>query len=139
MKHILGTVLTITVLLCALSACQTTPEDIEEGLPPAELFQRAQEAVIERNDYKTALIYYQAFLQRYPDDLQNRVKAEYEIAFLHYKMGEEKRALRGFQDLLDYYEGEQAEVLPQWPRVLAEKLIKIIQEEQRSTQPNEEE
>lgn len=116
-------ILFLSAIFFSLFACKSVPENIEEDLPPAEIFQRAQEAVIERNNYKAAMVYYKTFLERYPNDIQNRVIAEYEIAFLYHKMGDDETAVRLFKELLQKYEGENSAVLPQWPRVLAEKLI----------------
>lgn len=110
----------------ALSACQSTPEEIPEDLQPREFFQKAQEAVVEWNDYDTALFYYQAFLERYPNDIQKSVEAEYEIAFIHYKQDDFATATTLFENLLAKYEGEGAEVLPQWPRVLSQKVLDKI-------------
>ena len=106
-----------------LVACATAPDSIPENLSAEEIFQRAQEAVVDRNDYATALLYYQTFLQRYPDDLQRVVEAEYEIAFVHYKMKDPSTAERLFRELLERYEAEGSQILPRWPRVLAEKML----------------
>lgn len=111
----------------AFTACATTPDSVPEDLSPREFFQRAQEAVVERSDYRTALLYYETFLERFPDDVQRGVEAEYEIAFIHYKLGEEETAEEMFRSLLSRYEGEGSEILPQWPRILAEKLLARIE------------
>ena len=112
----------------ALAACHSTPDYIPEDLQPREYFQLAQEAVVERQDYDTALFYYQTFLERFPTDIQRTVEAEYEIAFIRYKQ-KDPRAEQLFRDLLARYDREGAELLPGWPRVLAEKLLKNITEE----------
>ncbi len=108
--------------------CRTTPETIPEGLDPKELFQRAQEAVVERNDYETALSYYRTFLERYPDDVQRVVEAEYEIAFIHYKLGEYETARRQLNELIARYESDQSQILPQWPLILSRKVLEKIDE-----------
>jgi outer membrane protein assembly factor BamD (BamD/ComL family) len=112
----------------AIAGCQSTPDFIPEDLQPREYFQRAQEAVVERNDYDTALFYYQTFLERYPDDIQRSVEAEYEIAFIRYKQ-DDPAAGQLFEELLARYDAEGAELLPGWPRVLAEKLLEKIEAE----------
>jgi len=109
----------------AFSSCQSTPENIPEDLKPREYFQLAQEAVVQRQDYDTALFYYQTFLERYPDDIQRGVEAEYEIAFLKYKQND-PAAEELFRNLLARYDEEGAEILPAWPKVLAEKLLEKI-------------
>lgn len=121
------------VLALALAACETVPEpsEIPEDLTTQEYFQNAQEAVDQRY-FETALVYYRTFLERYPDDVENRIAAQYEIAFLHYKMEDYDTAEQRFEDLLARYEGEGAEQLPAWPRILAEKLLVTIEEERRA-------
>ena len=111
--------------LLAIIACQSTPEFIPEDLQPREYFQLAQEAVVEREDYDTALFYYQTFLERFPDDIQRTVEAEYEIAFIRYKQNDPS-AGQLFADLLARYDAEGAELLPGWPKILAEKLAETI-------------
>ncbi|MFW5728484.1 MAG: tetratricopeptide repeat protein [bacterium] len=115
------TILMILAILVTLAACRTVPEDIPTDMEPAEYFQRAQEAVLE-NQYDTAIAYYEAVLERFPDDSATQVTARYEIAFVNYKMGNEEEAVELFNELIDRYEQEDAEQLPQWPRVLAEEV-----------------
>jgi outer membrane protein assembly factor BamD (BamD/ComL family) len=117
--------LTLSLAL-VMSACQSTPEEIPQDLQPREFFQKAQEAVVERTDYNTALIYYQTFLERYPDDIQRSVEAEYEIAFIRYKQGDLETAETLFSNLLARYEEEGAEVLPQWPLTLSVKIMEKL-------------
>ncbi len=116
-----------------LAACETVPErsEIPEDLTTQEYFQQAQEAVDQRH-YETALVYYRTYLDRHPDDVENRTAAQYEIAFLHYKMEDYETAERMFEELLDRYEGEEADSLPAWPQILSEKLLEKIEEERRS-------
>ncbi len=119
-------ILVIVAVVAVLAACQTAPEEIPTDMEPAEYFQRAQEAVI-NNQYETALAYYEAVLERFPDDPETRVAARYEIAFINYKMGNEEKALELFNELLARYEEDDADQLPQWPRVLAVKVRDNIQ------------
>ena len=115
----------LCILFSALTlvACASGPIEIEEDLVPVEYFQRAQEAAGTRDDYNTALAYYTAFIERYPDDMTRVVEAEYEIAFIHYIEGDMETAESKFHALLAKYEQSGAEVLPKWPKVLAEKLL----------------
>jgi TolA-binding protein len=112
--------------LFAAVSCRTTPEPVPQDLLPSEIFQRAQEAVVERSDYDTALAYYQAFLERFPEDFQRIVEAEYEIAFIYYKKRDYQTAERLFRALLERYEAEGGELLPRWPQVLSQKLLEEI-------------
>ena len=96
--------------------------------------------MVEFNDYSTALLYYETFLERFPTDLQKIVEAEYEIGFIHYKMGDTERASLLFNNLLDRYKAEGSEVLPRWPQTLAEKVLSNIEgesEEPESTTAEE--
>ncbi len=119
-------------LLLLFTACQSTPDYIPENLQPREYFQLAQQAVVERRDYKTALLYYQTFLKRFPDDIQRGVEAEYEIAFIRYKQ-KDPSAEQLFKDLLARYDAEGSELLPGWPKVLAEKLLKEMADKKRGS------
>ena len=109
-------------------ACQSTKIDIKDDMTPAEFFQRAQEAVIERNDYDTALVYYSEFLERFPNDLQNSVVAEYEIGLIYKKQSRITDSRKMFETVLARYKEGNPELLPKWPQVLAEKLLKEIEE-----------
>lgn len=122
--------LLIAISIVLAVSCKTTPKHIDENLTPPEFFQYAQEAVVERTDYKTALFYYNTFIERFPEDLANVVAAEYEIAFIHYKKKDYETAKQLFTDLLTRYNSEGESVpLPRWPAVLAEKLLEVIGEE----------
>jgi len=112
----------IAALTIGIIACQSVPTEVPE-LEPKEYFQRAQEAVVERGDYNTALFYYQTFLERHSDQLQLSVEAEYEIAFIHYKLGDEALARGEFAALLEKHRGDVAQVLPRWPMVLSENVL----------------
>ena len=83
---------------------------------------------MERSDYPTALRYYRTLLERYPEDYQNVPAAEYEIAFIYYKQGNYDAAERRFRELLERYQGDQAQLYPEWPRVLSEKILGKIEE-----------
>ncbi len=112
-------------------SCTSAPKEIPEDLEPIEYFQKAQHAASDRNNYKLAIDYYETFIERHPDDFQRIVEAKYEIAFLHYKQGKTKQAKSEFEKLLTNYEGENANVLPTWPRILAEKVLKKIEDNER--------
>jgi outer membrane protein assembly factor BamD (BamD/ComL family) len=123
----------------ALVSCRTVPapEDIPEGLSQAEMFQRAQEAVDEEN-WEAALVYYETFLERFPNDNANRAAAKYEVAFIYYRTGDLAAAEELFEALLqDYEDPALAPELPQWPRILATKLLAMIEEERNEAVEDE--
>lgn len=126
-------IILVLLLFMLTLSCQTTLESIPEDLTPSEFFQKAQEAVVERNDYETALKYYQAFLERFPDDVQKTVEAEYEIAFIYYKLENFDSARSGFDALLAKYAADGSEILPQWPRILSEKVLTRMDSNEAAT------
>lgn len=117
----------LTVLLCA--ACSSVPEEVPADLLPEEYFQRAQASVVERNDYRSALAYYEAYLERFGDNPQLAVQAQYEIAFIYYKLGELERSQEQFESILELYESDIAEVLPRWPLVLTNRVLEEMSQE----------
>jgi outer membrane protein assembly factor BamD (BamD/ComL family) len=131
MKQRILPLLIIAGAIAVFTACQTAPPEIPDDLEPAEYFQRAQEAV-DGNRYETALAYYRAVIDRFPDDPATQVAAEYEIAFINYKMGNPERATKLFEELLARYEEADSQQLPQWPRVLASKVLERIESGERS-------
>lgn len=68
---------------------------------------------------------YRQFQTQYPDDTDRQAWAQYEIAFLYHKMGNDKKALDLFQQLLDRY--KNGETLPDAPRILTQKVMSDIQ------------
>lgn len=118
----------LILIILVFSSCASGPEEIDETLNPAELFQLAQNAA-DNKDYETALKYYEVFIAKYSDDIQHLVEAEYEIALIIYKQGNIIRAKELFTEVLDRYSGEGTQVLPAWPMVLSGKLLKQIENE----------
>ncbi len=109
------TVMALVLFGCASSAAPVPTADLSS----AELFQTAQDAG-DKGDYSLAIQYYQQFQTRFPQDVVHQVWAEYEIAMLYHKMGNNAKAIELFDALLARYAaGEQ---LPDAPRILAEKV-----------------
>jgi tetratricopeptide (TPR) repeat protein len=123
-------IVVIMALLLAVSGCRSVPEitEIDPDLSPDELFQMAQKAFADEDNYKAAIVYYQAFLDRFPGNISRGVEAEYEMAFIYYKQGKYEESKARFEALIERYEQEGAEVLPAWPRILAEKVLQSIEE-----------
>jgi outer membrane protein assembly factor BamD (BamD/ComL family) len=112
-----------------ISACGTSPINISYDLSPAELIQRAQEAS-DRNRYNVALQYYQALYDRNRGNIDLVITAEYEIAFIHYKKKNYQQSREELTALLKYYDSPDAELLPQQFRVLANIVLKRIEEKE---------
>lgn len=122
-----GGVGALLLALLLFSACQTELPEIPEDLSQPEFFQRAQDAADE-NKWEVSLHYYETFIDRYPNDEDNVVAAEYEIAFIHYKMEEYRRSRELFEQLLQKYEEDEENTLPAWPEILSEKILQKVNE-----------
>ncbi len=120
----------LVILTCAvaclaafaqLSSCVTRvpPASPDLELTPAEMFQRAQDAS-SSGDFSRSLDYYRLFKQKYPEDKERGAWAEYEIALIYHKVGDDAESIRLFNELLDRY--AKGETLPEGPRILAEKV-----------------
>jgi len=105
-----------------ISGCASAPTSIPDGLSPAELVQKGQDAS-DRNKYEQAVSYYQAILDRYPQDISAVCGAEYEIAFIRYKQKKYDESKAGFRALLARYEGTDAALLPAQYKILSEKVL----------------
>jgi len=112
-----------------LSSCASTI-NISEDLTPAELMQRAQEAM-DRNNYKVAIQYYQALNDRNRTNIDLVITSEYHIAFIYYKQGKYEQAREGLTALLEYYNSPDQELLPQHFKRLAQIVIERIDERER--------
>ncbi len=120
-RRLIPTLLPFVICASAafLSGCATTPPTASSELTPAEFFQRAQDAS-ENGNFQLAIDYYTLFQQKYPDDKAHQAWASYEIAFSYHKMGNNKKAIELFNQLLDVY--AKGDPLPDGPRILAEKV-----------------
>jgi len=126
----------LIVLLSVLfvTAC-TTVANIPEGLSPAELIQRAQEAR-DKNRYGVAMQYYQVLLERNITNIDLVCEAEYEIAFIQYKQKKYTQAKAGFYALLERYEILGRENLPPQFEILARRVLSTISEKENMRRPS---
>lgn len=120
-------VLAVTLIV----GCQSSPLAIEPDLAPAEYFQHAQEATV-NTDYALAMQYYQTFRDRFagggfPEQIGRLLWADYEIAFLHHKQGEDETAIELLVTLVERYEQQDAVGYPAGPRTLALRVIAELQ------------
>jgi outer membrane protein assembly factor BamD (BamD/ComL family) len=115
----------VVLALVVMGGCFSGPVKIDEGLSPAELIQKAQEAS-DRNRYSQADQYYRAILDRFPNDIDMICAAEYEIAFINYKRKDYDTAKKGFHALLERYTGTDGDLLPQKFRILSNTVLDTI-------------
>ena len=116
---------------CLLASCASGPDDLSDEIMPGEYFQHAQEAAAVA-DFGGAMAWYQAYRERYADNptpgQQNLLLwAEYEMAFLHHKMGDDRTAVRLLGELLERYETPEAATYAPAPRILALRVIEELQ------------
>ncbi len=112
-----------------LFGCRTVPTDIPDDLTLGELIQLAQESVDAENP-NAALAYYQAILDRFPNDRAAVATARYEIGFIHFRRNDFEQARTEFDTLLAMYDTEAGSI-PEWPRVLANTLLAEISDSGR--------
>jgi outer membrane protein assembly factor BamD (BamD/ComL family) len=117
-------------------ACASTV-NISEDLSPAELIQRAHEAM-DRNRYKVAIQYYQALYDRNMSNTDLIITAEYHIAFIHYKQGKYEQARAELNAVLAYYNTPDEELLPQHFKRLAQIVLQSIETKEKRKNPNPE-
>jgi outer membrane protein assembly factor BamD (BamD/ComL family) len=111
-------------------ACATAPVVVADNLSPSELIQLAQDAS-DAGRRENAAQYYQAILDRFPEDLPSVCAAEYEIAFILYKQADYPAAKAGFEKLLARYNQTDAALLPAQYQVLGEKILAKIELEKK--------
>ena len=129
----------ITLLFCGLgiallAGCSSGPPIIPDDLSVLQFFQRAQEE-FDYDEWENALIYYNTFIERHPDDIPHVISARYEIAFIYYKQKNYDEAEKEFQEILDFYEETDLPLsFPLWPRVLSQKMLQIMKDKNLLTE-----
>ncbi len=113
-------------LLLSLSACKTIDTNLAPNTPTEVYFQRAQQASDEY-EYQDSLKIYAELLARTDIDMNTRVSAQYEVAFLHFKMGDYPLAKEQFQNILKLYNDPTLSNLPIWVQILSTKILKEIE------------
>jgi len=111
------------------SAC-VTAGNISEDLSPAEIIQRAQEA-LDKNRYGTAQQYYLALMERNRNNIDLEITAKYEIANIHYKQKRYQQARQEFIAVLEYYKSQDQELLPQHFKRLSQIGLEKIEDKER--------
>ena len=113
------------------TSCQTV-KDIPEDLTAPQLLQRGQ-AYADASDYKNAEACYLATIDRYGDDTNTYIEAEYELAHLYMKMKKYDKARAVLEEILEIYDYATPGSLPAAYKKLAqidmEKLPNHSEEE----------
>jgi len=120
-------ILFLLVLITAvlhITSCVTTVT-INDDLSPAEIIQRANEAM-DRNRYGIATQYYEALGERFSNHIDLVITSKYHLAFIQYKQKNFELAREGLNDVLSYYNGPDAVFLPQHYMRLAQIVLNNI-------------
>jgi tetratricopeptide (TPR) repeat protein len=135
MRRFACVLLAVTGLVAVVAGCKTPVDPMTLDLTADQYFQRAIEAT-DRDNYKLAVGYYEAFQAKFPDDRVRNVWAVYEIGMLYHKLGEDDKAIAMFDKVLSLYETQGANSpLPPAPRVLAEKVKTNIVKTRKAAAP----
>jgi len=118
----------VFILFLLFAGCASNI-NIAEDLSPAEIIQRAQEA-LDRNRFNVAVQYYEALYTRNPHNIDLIITAEYHIALINYKQKRYELARTEFNSLLEYYKTPDAELLPQHFKRLSEIVLERIDEKE---------
>jgi len=114
-------------LALTLGSCATVPKSVPDDLSAEQIIQRAQEASDVYN-YKAAIVYYQALVDRFGSDTALLCEGQYELAFIAYKQDRLADAQDGFEKLLTLYSGPAGDNLPQNYKILAQKVLDHVKE-----------
>ncbi|MGO8692275.1 MAG: hypothetical protein ACLQMF_01270 [Rectinemataceae bacterium] len=112
-------------LMLSLAACKTVPKTIPQDLTAQQLIQKAQEAS-DADNYKAAIVYYQALMDRYGSNPAFLCEGQYEVAFIAYKEDRLADSQAGFEKLLAFYSGPSGDSLPQGYKILGQKVLDHI-------------
>ena len=130
-KIILLTSIITLAAAVLFTSCQTV-KDIPEDLTAPQLLQRGQ-AYADASDYKNAEACYLATIDRYGDDTNTYIEAEYELAHLYMKMKKYDKARAVLEEILEIYDYATPGSLPAAYKKLAqidmEKLPNHSEEE----------
>lgn len=119
--------LTVLFLLGFIS-CASFDTELQEDWPEEYFFKTAQQAS-DRGNLRESLFYYDVYLLRYPQNHTKGIAAEYERAFLFYKMKDYDQAELYFDAILQKYESDPyAYLYPKAYKVLSEKVVAAIEE-----------
>ncbi|MDR2807868.1 MAG: hypothetical protein LBB43_02545 [Spirochaetaceae bacterium] len=125
-------IVNIIFVLVLCGGCSTGKNIVvDTSLSDAELIQRGQEA-FDLNRYRQAIQHYTVVLERAAPYSESFFAAEYEIAFVYYKMKDYKAAQVKFKEILANYGNTEAELYPAQYKILSLKLLESIEEKTKS-------
>ena len=130
LRAVTGAAVTLGGIALVLG-CATPLPPVDADLTPAEFFQAAQEATVD-GKYTRAMRYYEVYRERYggdsaPGQSVRLLWADYEIAFLHHKMGDDETARELLRALIRRYQEPEAIDYPPAPRIMALRVIAEIE------------
>lgn len=111
-----------------LFSCTSTT-NIEQNLTYDELMLEGQKNYLSSN-YKLAEQYYFEALKLYGNNLSNYIKTRYELGHLYISTKEYSKAYNSFIDIINIYNEDKTNSLPSGYKILSEKGIKSIPEEE---------
>ncbi|MDR1095279.1 MAG: tetratricopeptide repeat protein [Spirochaetaceae bacterium] len=111
-------------------SCYSGPVKLADGVTAAELIQQGQ-AAYEWNRYAQAVQYYEAVLERFPEDIDRVCESRYEIARIHYKQKKYVQARAEMEALRDRYDTGEGETLPTKFKILSEIVLGQIADKQK--------
>ncbi len=121
--------LTMILVLCMFTACQSVPEEVSYDATEAEILQMAQTA-IDNSNTLAARYYFETLIARYGTNHASLVVAEFELAHLDVKEKNYDAAKPVLERIISYYDDPiLAQALPPEYKKLAEiDLAKIVEE-----------
>lgn len=87
-----------------------------------------------KKDNEAVIELFQTVADRFPEYKAIGIECRYEIAYVLYRQKKYRDAEDAFYGILRYYETNDSEVLPDWPKTLSELMIGKIEEK---TKPKE--
>ena len=121
----------LAVVAVFVTGCASSPKVIESDLTSSQLIQKGQNCY-EKSDYKGAIEYFKADIQRYGMDNSVYIEATYEMGHTYNQMKDYRKAYRCFSDILELYENAYPGQLPGGYKKLAEIGMNQIPEKVRA-------
>ncbi len=120
-----------------LFSCVTVKTNFAGDLSAEEMFFQAQVQqgqIKTKKDYEAVIGLFRTVTERFPEYKAIGIECRYEIAYLLYRQKKYRDAEDSFYEILRFYEKENSEVLPDWPKTLSNLMIGKIEEK---TKPKE--